>query len=157
MAGKMLIALEKLRKSFRAEAVNTAFYIRNWLIGKSWTQDKTTYEVVHEWKSNLEHVQVFCSRTYVQKPKHNRDEKFELRAMKGRLIGFWKSHAYRALLGDDCKILEARGLKICKGVATVPDDLGVKIKATNFELLNKDIIFADQSTEKKEGARNEHH
>lgn len=120
----MLLASENWGNNLWTEVLNTACDNRNRLVTKSCTQGRNPFEMIHGRRSSLKNVQVFGCRVYEQKPNHNRDGKFDSRAVKDTLVGFSKSKAYRVLSDEDREVVKKTVVKVCEGDGIIPDSAG---------------------------------
>lgn len=73
--------------SFWTEAVSTATYVRNRMVTTALECGKTSYQLWHGEKSNLEHIRMFSCAVYVHVPDQER-RKLDKKAQKLRFIGY---------------------------------------------------------------------
>ena len=95
-----------LDKSFWAEAVNTAVYLRNRSIASG--LEKTPYEAWHDKKPNVSHVRIFGSDAMVHVPKAKR-LKLDKKSEKMILVGFSENiKGYRLYNKETKKVITSR-------------------------------------------------
>lgn len=99
-----------LSKSYWAEAVSTAAYLKNRCPTRA-VQDKTPYEAWHGKKPSVDHLRVFGCDAYAHVPKDDRG-KFDTKARKCILLGYGEeTKGYRLYDVNKMKVLYSRDVK----------------------------------------------
>ena len=99
-----------LSKSYWAEAVSTAAYLKNRCPTKS-VQGKTPYEAWYGQKPSVDHLRVFGCDAYAHVPKDERG-KFDTKARKCVLLGYGEeTKGYRLYDANGRKVLYSRDVQ----------------------------------------------
>lgn len=89
-SARSMIAHARLLKAYRAEAISTAFYLRNRMPTASIKGNTTPYEGWDERKPNVSHLRVFGCMAYAHVPKSKR-QKLDMKAKKLRFVGYCRT------------------------------------------------------------------
>jgi transposase InsO family protein len=109
-AARSMLLDANLSKSFWAEAVNTAAYLKNRSPTKA-LQGKTPFEAWYGKKPNVEHLKVFGCMAYAHIPKDERG-KFDSKARKCTLLGYDEfTKGYRLYDPQNKKIIYSRDVR----------------------------------------------
>ena len=134
----------KLAKSYWAEAVNTAVYLKNRCPTKA-VKGKTPYEAWYGKKPNVEHLRVFGCTAYAHVPKDERG-KFDSKARKCVLLGYDELiKGYRLLEVKSKRILHCRDVRFHEQ-PDEPEDTPTDSRDTDIMILND----GEEQTEKDE-------
>jgi hypothetical protein len=107
----------QLNKSFWAEAVNTAVYMKNRSLAAGLDSDCTPYEMWTGRKPNESHLRIFGSTVMVDVPKEKR-RKWDKKADKMYLVGYSENiKGYRLYDPESRKIIVARDVVVMKNVS----------------------------------------
>lgn len=121
------------------EAINTANYLRNRLVTRSTSEDKTPYEIFHGRRPDVSRIRIFGCTAYVHIPKQKQASKFDARAKEGVLVGYCKGNAYRVFMEDSGKVLTSQDVSF--------DERNFGSENTGFEMSNS-IEFEVDALEK---------
>ena len=86
-AARSMISHAGLSKTYWAEAVATATYLRNRMVSTALKSGQTPYQLWHGKKPNLKHIRVFGCTVYSHIPDGER-KKLDKKAQKLRFIGY---------------------------------------------------------------------
>ena len=89
-AARSMMYQTGLSYSVWAEAVSTASYLRNRMVLTAVKCGRTTFQLWHGEKTNLEHIRVFGCAVYVHVPDGER-RKLDKKAQKFRFVGYTKT------------------------------------------------------------------
>lgn len=99
-----------LLKSFWAEAIATANYVRNRCVTK-YLGKKTPHEILTHKRPNVSHLQKFGVKAYVLDQTPNKD-KFAPKGIEGIFVGYFDtSKAYRIWIPFEKKVRTSRNVK----------------------------------------------
>lgn len=143
MVRMMLQKFSATHQELWTEAVNTAYYIRNRLFTKSFSETKTAFEIIYGTKPNLRNFRIFGCRAFVHMPPQKLDEKFNVRSMEGVLVRYFKGSAYRILLSDNKTVVQSKDVRFDESI--VPMDKKEKVAVLKFDMSDKNGIFEDTS------------
>lgn len=139
---RSMLLQKNIGKSFWAEAISTAVYIRNRVTSKSLPRNVTPYHLWHGEVPNLSHMRVFGSLCWYILPKHKL-KKLDSRAKQGIMMGYCKSSkGYRVW---DCalqKIVVSRDVRFDEDGSSAEGEVNRKLFASNFS--PETISFLDR-------------
>lgn len=139
-----------LNKSFWAEAVNTAVYLRNRSIASG--IQKTPYEAWHNKKPDVGHIRIFGSDAMVHVPKARRT-KFDKKSEKMILVGFSDNvKGYRLYCPETKKVITSRDVIIIekekKTTCVLPEIMTEPVSVGDIPDKNQPDDMNDDSEDK---------
>ena len=136
-----------LPKSFWAEALNTAAYVRNRVTTRGLSAKTTPYEVLFHRKPNLSHLRVFGCRCWYTVPRGDVD-KLDKRARASIMIGYARgSRGYKLWDVEDGKVVVSRDVKF--------DELGEHDHAAETHDSDSNVKSADEGADEAGSVKDE--
>lgn len=131
-------------QSLWVAAVNTACFIRNWLITQSCGQDCTPFEFIHGRAPDIGHFRECVCKAFVHKPAQNPKGKFESRCEVGTLVVFCGEDAYRVLMSANNTMVESKDMKFNE--ASKKAKVRNNEKCIDFDIQDTGITFGRSGT-----------
>ena len=141
---RSMLSDSNLCKSFWAEAVTTAAYVRNRCPTSALGENVTPYEMLNGRKPNVSHLRVFGSKCFAHVPKDERD-KLDVKSKNCVFVGYSSiSKGYRVYDLNDKKLFMSRDvifdeLDLSSKGGPISNDNNVELPVDDLESDKHDI------------------